>query len=233
MEVVIKEKKGNIFTTECEVIVNAINCVGVMGAGIALEFKLRHPDMFEKYKQFCEEKKIDIGVLWIFTPINSGINYKRILNFPTKKHWKYPSKIEYIEKGLDKFVATYKDKKITSIAFPMLGTAKGGLSSNTINKLLKEKLSKCENLTVEIWEFDPHAKDDLYETFKEKFFELDFSKLKIRKNILEKIELALKNDNINSFNGLLRVKGIGFSSIEKLLDETRKLKENNQQTLSF
>lgn len=83
----IKIIKGNIFTSNCQTLVNAVNCVGVMGAGIALECRLRYFEMYNRYVALCEENKIEIGLLWIYkSPV------KWILNFPTKKHWKYPSK---------------------------------------------------------------------------------------------------------------------------------------------
>jgi putative effector of murein hydrolase LrgA (UPF0299 family) len=72
----IIERTGNIFTTKCQTIVNTVNCVGVMGAGIAYEFRLRYQDMFNKYKQHCEDKQLDIGILWIYNAED-----KKILNF--------------------------------------------------------------------------------------------------------------------------------------------------------
>jgi O-acetyl-ADP-ribose deacetylase (regulator of RNase III) len=99
----IEIKQGNIFTTQCQSIVNTVNCVGIMG--IAYEFKLRFPDMFEKYKSFCEKGLLDIGNLWVYKLTEfDNEKYEYILSFPTKKHWKYPSKEEYLERGLEKFV---------------------------------------------------------------------------------------------------------------------------------
>ena len=80
-----------------QTIVNTINCVGVMGKGIALVFKLRYPEMFDKYQELCKSKMIGIGKLWLYKTSESP---QWVLNFPTKFHWKYPSKMEYIEKGL-------------------------------------------------------------------------------------------------------------------------------------
>ena len=91
----IEFKKGNIFTTECDVIVNTVNCSGVMGAGIAYEFRLRYPDMFYKYKELCDKKLLMIGRLWIYSLSEDDIfkeKYCRVLNFPTKNFWKLPSK---------------------------------------------------------------------------------------------------------------------------------------------
>ena len=105
----------NIFDSQCQTIVNTINCVGVMGKGLALEMKNRYPDMFEKYKDFCEKGLIDIGKLWVYKHSDD----KWVLNFPTKKDWRNKSEYEYIDKGMKKFVETYKEKGIKTIAFPM------------------------------------------------------------------------------------------------------------------
>ena len=215
----IEIKKGNIFTTNCHTIVNTINTIGVMGAGIAYEFKLRFPEMFEKYKYFCDKKQIDIGNLWIYKlPKFDNENYEYILNFPTKQHWKYPTKIEYLERGLQKFIDTYKQKGILSIAFPLLGASKGGLSEEQSISIMKRYLEQVD-IPVEIWYFEQNATDDLYENFKEKFLNLDVNIIreqsKLRIDLINKIKLALQRDDINSLSGLLRVKGIGDISLEK------------------
>ena len=87
----LKKIKGNIFNTRCQTLVNTVNCIGVMGKGIALECKLRFPDMFKKYKEFCEKELMKPGSLQL---CNNSKPW--ILNFPTKVHWKDPSKIEYL-----------------------------------------------------------------------------------------------------------------------------------------
>jgi O-acetyl-ADP-ribose deacetylase (regulator of RNase III) len=120
-----------------------------MGKGVALVYKLKYPDMYNVYKEYCKKHLIDIGKLWLYKGTDHWV-----LNFPTKYDWMNPSKIEYLEKGLQKFVETYKDKRITSIAFPMLGTNNGGLDKPTVLKLMKYYLSKCE-IPVEIYNYDP------------------------------------------------------------------------------
>lgn len=217
----IEIKKGNIFTTECQTIVNTINCVGVMGAGIAYEFKLRHPMMFDKYKYFCNNNLINIGSLWIYK-LNEKkeLGYTKILNFPTKKNWKYPTKKEYLEKGLNKFINTYDKKDIKSIAFPLLGASRGGLEEEVSIEIMKKYLSKC-NIKVEIWYFDPTAKDDFYDDFKSFFMSssnlLIKEKSKLRTDAINKIRKALLRDDVNSLNGLLKIKGIGSATLEKSL----------------
>lgn len=139
---------GNIFDSECQTIVNAVNCVGVMGKGLALEFKQRYPEMYNEYKSKCQSKTIDIGKLHLYK--NNQYD-KWILNFPTKTHWKYPSKIEYIKSGLDCFIKNYTDWEITSIAFPLLGTGNGQLEKNNVLELMVPSLNTLD-IRVEIYD---------------------------------------------------------------------------------
>ena len=119
--------KGNLFSSKCQTLVNTVNCVGVMGAGIALEFKLRYPEMFVRYVEHCRNKQIDIGKLWLYKPPQADKQW--VLNFPTKRDWKHPSKIEYLQKGLQRFVETYEQRGIQSIAFPILGSQNGKIQN--------------------------------------------------------------------------------------------------------
>lgn len=144
-------KNSNIFNTQCQTLVNTINCVGVMGNGLALEMKNRYPSMFEKYKEYCNRGLINIGSLWLYKNISGKKITKWILNFPTKKDWKNKSEYEYIEKGMEKFVNTYKEKGITSIAFPMLGCGNGGLNKDIVLEIMTKYLIKCEDIIVEIY----------------------------------------------------------------------------------
>ncbi len=231
----IIEKTGNIFTTKAQTIVNTINCVGVMGAGIAYEFRLRESEMYRKYKDICSTKQLDIGKLWIYDVKDPKPGqYSKVLNFPTKYDWKYPSKEQYLQKGLEKFVATYQQKNITSVAFPLLGADRGGLDKNRSISIMKEYLEKCD-IDVEIWHFDPMAQDDLYEHFKSVFLELDDETIKfeskIRIDIVRKIRNALTDETINSLSGLLRIKGVGDKSLENLFTYIQHRKPNNLFTL--
>lgn len=227
----IIEKTGNIFTTQCEVIVNTINCVGVMGAGIAYEFRLRQPDMFDKYQTLCKNKELDIGKLWIYAAED-----KKILNFPTKYDWKYPSKEEYLHKGLQKFVETYQQRGITSIAFPLLGAQKGGLSPERSLSIMEQHLKNCD-IDIEIWHFDPMAEDDLYNRFRSVLQELDDvtikNESKIRIDIVKKIRAALDDNTINSISGLLRVNGVGDVTLEKLFRYVMDYKKSHIDLFSY
>lgn len=164
--------KGNIFTTQCQAIVNTVNCVGVMGAGIAYECRLRYPGMYERYVELCRDNKMKIGLLWIYKSDD-----KWIINFPTKIHWRYESKIEYLEKGLQKFIESYKEKGITSVAFPLLGASNGGIPEDVSLKIMQQYLEKCD-IQIEIYQFDPFAYDDRYLEFKKLWTEIPEAALK-------------------------------------------------------
>lgn len=134
-EIMLILKTGDIFESSCNVLVNPVNTVGVMGKGLALEFKKRFPLTFEKYKLACSNGTFDIGKLMLCCE-----NGKRILLFPTKKDWRSSSKLEYIEAGLAKFSNIYEQKKIGSAAFPMLGCGLGGLNEGDVLELMKKYL---------------------------------------------------------------------------------------------
>lgn len=137
---------GDLFNSQCQTLVNTVNCVGVMGKGIALSFKQRYPDMFKRYQEICRQQLLNVGKLWLW---KGDIHW--VLNFPTKIHWRNPSQIEWIERGLDKFVETYHDKGITSIAFPALGCNNGGLSKEVVIPIMEEKLRQCTDIDIEIY----------------------------------------------------------------------------------
>lgn len=208
--------KGNIFNTKAQTIVNTVNCVGVMGKGIALVYKLRYPKMFDLYSEYCKSKLIGIGKLWLY---KGELDAPWVLNFPTKFHWKYPSKMEYIEKGLQKFIETYKDRGITSIAFPMLGTHNGGLDKMEVQSLMEHYLSQCD-IPVEIYDYDPNASDDLFELFKSKWNDIPQSE---KKNVIgirtmkqiETIDNAVNSDSVKSLISLIEYKGIGLKTMEQ------------------
>lgn len=212
--------EGNLFTTSCQTIVNTINCVGAMGAGIALECRLRYPKMFERYQTLCNSAHFKPGVLWLYKGGTdaSDIDEKWILNFPTKVHWKYPSRMEWLSAGLQKFVTTYREKGITSIAFPVLGSLNGGLDPDEVIELMESKLSECE-LPIEIYKYRNDVSDDLYERFKEKFKAMPDSVLKketgMRVNFITKIREALDCPDICQLNQLASVRGIGIDTMMK------------------
>ena len=206
---------GNIFNTKAQVVVNTVNCVGVMGKGIALVYKLRYPKMFDLYQEHCKSKLIGIGKLWLY---KGEPDAPWVLNFPTKCHWKYPSKLEYVEKGLQKFLDTYKVQGIKSIAFPLLGAHNGGLDRDEVCQLMTSYLSKCE-IPVEIFEYDPSAPDDLFESFAVKwgsFSSVQIQKVtSIRKDRINTISTVIESKSIKSMIDLINEPGIGLVTMEK------------------
>ena len=135
---------GDLFTSPAKVLVNTVNTVGVMGKGIAYDFKRIYPEMFEQYQYYCESGMLDIGKLWLYkTP------HKWILNFPTKKHWRNKSKVEYLEAGLKDFVDIHDSEGIESVSFPMLGCGNGGLNWDSQVRPLMEKY--LEPLPIDVY----------------------------------------------------------------------------------
>jgi len=136
-------QNGDIFESSAQILVNPVNTVGVMGKGLALEFKKRYPDMFKTYKKICDEKEIEPGRLYICL----GKNHL-ILLFPTKEHWKDSSKIEYIDDGLRTFclellpfLVEFAGRDIKSIAFPKLGCGNGGLDWEDVKPVMERWLN--------------------------------------------------------------------------------------------
>jgi O-acetyl-ADP-ribose deacetylase (regulator of RNase III) len=151
----IELKTGDIFSEETEAIVNTVNCVGVMGRGVALQFKKIFPQNFEEYFKACEKGKVQPGEMFVH---ETGIlvNPKYIINFPTKRHWRGKSKIEDIDTGLDDLVKVLLELNIKSITLPPLGSGLGGLDWDKVKKLVLEKLGSLNDIDIIIYE--PHDK---------------------------------------------------------------------------
>lgn len=207
--------KGNLFTSDRQTLVNTVNCVGIMGAGIALEFRFRYPVMFERYSQLCKEQAIEIGKLWIYKPPNSG---RHILNFPTKKHWRNPSKLQYLESGLAKFLETYEQRGIKSAAFPVLGASKGGIPEAESLMVMQSFLERC-TIPIDIYRYDPATNDDLYISFKTAILSKTRSELcesiGLRANLVDNLCRAVENGNVYSISQLASQKGVGMVTLEK------------------
>lgn len=156
------QKRGNLFNTRMQVLVNTVNTVGVMGAGVALTTKMIFPKMFQQYKKFCKDHLFNIGQLWLYTNSNRWA----ILNFPTKKHWMDKSEIEWIHMGLRNFTKTYEERGIKEIAFPMLGCNNGGLSVNEVYPVMMSYLDPLP-IPIEIWLHDETAPNPIWEELAE------------------------------------------------------------------
>lgn len=206
---------GNIFTSRCQTIVNTVNCVGVMGAGIALECRLRYPTMHERYVSICEQGLLQPGKLWLHRSPE-----RWVLNFPTKQHWKHPSKLIYLRDGLEKFVNTYREKGIQSIAFPLLGADRGGIEPEVSLAVMQEYLgSDLEEVDIEVYRYNPNAQDDLFEKFKADLGSMSPAEITaetgIRARQRDALLEALDSPDICQLNQLVRAPGVGLATLEK------------------
>jgi O-acetyl-ADP-ribose deacetylase (regulator of RNase III) len=134
----------NLFDSPAQTLVNTVNTVGVMGKGIAAVFKKLYPEMYQRYRRLCQEGKLDVGMLYVYRTPN-----KIVVNFPTKKHWRQPSQVEYIETGLQKFVEYYTDYGISSVSLPQLGCGHGELDWETQVQPVMERY--LQNLPIPVY----------------------------------------------------------------------------------
>jgi len=140
-------KKGNIFESTCEAWVNPVNCIGVMGSGLALAFKIKFPDMFKEYKKICDEQKLFPGLVHIYCSENP----KYIINFPTQDDLS-PSRIVYISSGLVNLAYEVKHLDIKSIALCALGCGLGGLKWENVKPLIECFAESLPDTMVEVYE---------------------------------------------------------------------------------
>lgn len=143
-------KRGNLLEDPSEALVNTVNTVGVMGKGIALQFKQAFPDVFLQYEKDCKKKEVQIGRMHV-VKIDSLVGPKYIINFPTKQHWKEKSKMSYILSGLKDLIKVIKDLNIQSIAIPPLGCGNGGLEWSKVKPLIEDAFQDLQ-VTVHIYE---------------------------------------------------------------------------------
>lgn len=143
--------QGNILNDEAEALVNTVNCVGVMGRGIALQFKKAFPENFKQYAKACKLKEVVPGRMFVFeTGLIAHPRY--IINFPTKRHWRGKSRIEDIESGLGDLVNTIQRLGIRSIAVPPLGSGLGGLNWNEVRPMLEHTFANLESVRILVYE---------------------------------------------------------------------------------
>jgi O-acetyl-ADP-ribose deacetylase (regulator of RNase III) len=147
----IKFIVGDIINANSQALVNTVNTEGVMGKGIALEFKESFPENFKLYKKACDRGEIETGKMFL-THTNRLDNPKYIINFPTKKHWKNPSKIEYIKEGLKDLEKVINEYKIDSIAIPPLGCGNGKLNWKDVKPLIENTLRRIKDIDAVVYE---------------------------------------------------------------------------------
>lgn len=152
---------GNLFESKAEALVNTVNTQGVMGKGIALQFKKSYPSNYKIYRDQCKKGQFDVGQLIITHDQNLESGEKIIINFPTKTNWRLPSEYSYIERGLDALVEYINEHKIKSIAIPPLGSGNGGLQWGTVKLMIDEKLKHLTDCDVYVYEPNAHVKEIL------------------------------------------------------------------------
>jgi O-acetyl-ADP-ribose deacetylase (regulator of RNase III) len=146
----IEFKQGNLIEENIEALVNTVNCVGVMGKGIALQFKQAFPENFKQYKKACDAKEVKPGQM--FTTFTGKLFPAYIINFPTKNHWKGKSKIEDVASGLKDLVKEVKERNIQSIAIPPLGCGNGGLDWIRVKPMIIDAFTELPDVRVVIFE---------------------------------------------------------------------------------
>ncbi len=146
----ITVRVGNLFDSKAQTLVNTVNCVGVMGKGIALEFKVRFPKMYQDYEERCRAKQVKLGQPYLFKDLVGPW----VLNFPTKDHWRSVSRLQDIIAGLEYLERHYRAWGITSLAVPPLGCGHGGLEWRVVGPTLYRHLSELD-IPVEL--FAPHG----------------------------------------------------------------------------
>jgi len=137
----VHRMKGDLFRTDVDVYVIPVNCVGVARRGVAAQFKHYFPDEYLVYRVACQKGQVQIGRVLVI-PVNSFIKPKYIIAFPTKRHWKEHSKLEYIEEGLKALVEAVRKYPIYSIAMPALGCGAGKLSWDQVDRVIEEYVEK-------------------------------------------------------------------------------------------
>jgi O-acetyl-ADP-ribose deacetylase (regulator of RNase III) len=155
----IEIKRGNLLEANAEALVNTVNCVDIMGKGIALQFKQRFPDNFAAYERACRQKEVQIGRMFT-VPTGRLINPNYIINFPTKTHWKGKSRIEDIEAGLQSLIEEVKRLAIKSIAVPPLGCGNGGLNWNEVRPLIEAAFSQLPEIRVFLYAPESQPKSE-------------------------------------------------------------------------
>lgn len=146
----IRPGKGSLLEADVEALVNTVNTVGVMGKGVALQFKQAFPDNFKAYERACRANKVQLGRMFVYE-VGGLMQPRYIINFPTKKHWRSRSRIEHIAAGLEDLVRVIRELHISSIALPALGCGNGGLNWSDVRSAIELGLSGIDDVDVHLY----------------------------------------------------------------------------------
>ena len=142
--------EGDLLASDVDALVNTVNCVGVMGKGIALQFKRRYPQVFKSYAAACRAREVQIGRMYV-VPTAELTGPRYVINFPTKKHWRSPSQIGYIEAGLDDLRRVIEALDLRSLAVPPLGAGNGGLDWAKVEPLITDRLGNIPGVDIHLY----------------------------------------------------------------------------------
>jgi len=148
---VLKVTQGDLLHSDAETLVNPVNAVGVMGKGLALQFKRAFPDNFQRYKAACKRGEVVPGRVHIVER-DALCNPRYIINFPTKRHWREPSRLADIESGLEDLARAIRERSIRSIAVPPLGCGNGGLAWTDVLPRIERVLGDLGGIAVFVYE---------------------------------------------------------------------------------
>src|ERR1044072_852194 len=147
----IRCTEGNLLDADVEAVVNTVNTYGVMGKGIALMFKERFPKNFKEYAAACKAGQVRVGAMLV-TSVDELGGPRWVVNFPTKEHWRPPTKLEWVRDGLAALKEVIREKQIRSIAVPPLGCGNGGLDWAVVRPLIEDALGELEGVEVIVYE---------------------------------------------------------------------------------
>jgi O-acetyl-ADP-ribose deacetylase (regulator of RNase III) len=217
-----REFKGNIFASRAQTLVNTVNCVGVMGKGVALEFRRRFPCMYAEYRRVCVAKNLLPGQILPFRKETPWI-----LNFAVKDDWKHPSRMEWVESCLRKFVDSYKRLGIKSVAMPWIGAMNGKLPWSEVHNLMRLYLQNLPEIDIEVIEFDPLAPDPLFDILKQMSESKGSNEFALQAEISESsasaIFDAIRTGRASSMSTLSELDRLGNKTIERLYCFTRQI----------
>ena len=147
----IRFTTGDILVEDAEALVNTVNCIGVMGRGLALQFKKAYPENFRAYAEACGSGDVRPGRMFVFET-GALTNPRYIVNFPTKRHWRNSGRIEDIDSGLKDLTSVIRERGIRSIAVPALGSGLGGLAWSDVRPRIEKALSDFNSLDIVVFE---------------------------------------------------------------------------------